>query len=556
MNLNNIEEYVDDIIVGRGYSYYISETIINVNDDEEGEYILNVEGSKIYKVMVKINENGEIKESSCDCPFNFGPICKHEVAAYYHLRDLRKSPIIKGKTRKLNFQELLKEIHREELIKIIIQITDNNENLKQNIIYKYSNFDDTDEVIKFKSLLNSLVNEHIGRDFYIHYNRVYNFAYDMSNLLYDGVEKALTNNNYLLALDIALIAMEECLEAFQYADDSGGSIGMLINEISDKVDDIIIEVIDNGDNKKEEIFNNLLKYMDTKVLEDWQDYRIDLLGICFRFIEEEQYRKTFKKKLMDLIDNEICEFSDYYKEKMLMMQYEIISEYESEGNADLFIEENLKYTSFRELIIKKLQEEGNYLKIIDLTLEAEKKDKDWAGLVSKWKKIRYQAYKSLSLKEEQEKLAKELLLDGKFEYYEELITIHKGNEEALYNEIISQIQEGKNWYWSNLYVKLIVYEKDMGRILEYVKKSPRQIEEYASMLMDEYPIEVIDIYKDHIYSIAKLASDRKRYREVCRSIERFGKFVAKEDINNIIGELSILYRRRPAFLDELSRIKK
>ncbi len=52
-----------------------------------------------------------------------------------------------------------------------------------------------------------------------------------------------------------------------------------------------------------------------------------------------------------------------------------------------------------------------------MALEGEKQDKQYAGLVSNWKKIRYIAYKELLLKEEQEKLAKELLLAGDFEYY-------------------------------------------------------------------------------------------------------------------------------------------
>jgi len=46
------------------------------------------------------------------------------------------------------------------------------------------------------------------------------------------------------------------------------------------------------------------------------------------------------------------------------------------------------------------------LKVIDLALEGERKDKEYAGLVSKWKKVRYIAYKELSLKAEQEKLAR------------------------------------------------------------------------------------------------------------------------------------------------------
>lgn len=125
----------------------------------------------------------------------------------------------------------------------------------------------------------------------------------------------------------------------------------------------------------------------------------------------------------------------------------------------------------------------------------------------------------------------------------------------MYNEILVKIRKGRDWYWNNLYVKLIVYENDLEELLNYVKNNLHQIEEYANILFEKYPDEVIDIYKDYILSTAKAASNRSKYRNVCSIIERYSEFVSVENLKDIINKLRSLYKNRPAFLDELSKIK-
>ena len=45
-------------------------------------------GSEDYEVVVEMGDHGEIIYSECDCPYDFGPVCKHEVAAYFQLFDM------------------------------------------------------------------------------------------------------------------------------------------------------------------------------------------------------------------------------------------------------------------------------------------------------------------------------------------------------------------------------------------------------------------------------------------------------------------------------------
>ena len=88
MNLNNFESYIDKKILDRGYDYYLEDAIDQIEQVDDNEYIFYIKGTYDYEVNLKIDDNGNIIYSGCDCPYDFGPICKHEVAAYYKLNDL------------------------------------------------------------------------------------------------------------------------------------------------------------------------------------------------------------------------------------------------------------------------------------------------------------------------------------------------------------------------------------------------------------------------------------------------------------------------------------
>ncbi len=96
LRLDNFEEVVEPIIVKRGKSYFRSGAIINFTEDA-GEVHAVVQGSERYKVSMEIDADGEIHGHSCTCPYDWGAVCKHEVAVLYYLREKRKEKAVKGK---------------------------------------------------------------------------------------------------------------------------------------------------------------------------------------------------------------------------------------------------------------------------------------------------------------------------------------------------------------------------------------------------------------------------------------------------------------------------
>lgn len=92
-------------------------------------------------------------------------------------------------------------------------------------------------------------------------------------------------------------------------------------------------------------------------------------------------------------------------------------------------------------------------------------------------------------------------------------------------------------------------------MIELIRQDISSVEYYAPKLIAKYKDEVIEIYEEDIKYRAQSSSNRSNYKEVCRKIKEYKKLAEKEKTDKIIDDLIGLYKRKPAFIDELSKIK-
>ena len=88
---NKIKKYIDfyapDKIKQRGKALYKNaEATYSHYDYNKKVHYFKVQGSKLYTVKLSLPKSGHI-ESSCSCPFTWGEICKHTVAALLYTTD-------------------------------------------------------------------------------------------------------------------------------------------------------------------------------------------------------------------------------------------------------------------------------------------------------------------------------------------------------------------------------------------------------------------------------------------------------------------------------------
>ncbi|SFE54379.1 SWIM zinc finger [Thermoanaerobacter thermohydrosulfuricus] len=383
MTIYDFEDYIDEIILHRGYDYYVGGNIIDLYNPGKNEYIFKIQGSDDYEVMIRLDDNGEILYSECNCPYDYGPICKHQVAAFYKLVEIfssqnEASNVQKRAKERQDIKEVLDNLSKEELIDIIMDLIGDDETLKNRLVLRYSKVDSKQELIRCRKLINSIVRKYKSRDGFISYDEAYDFVSEMEDLLW----KARDTEDIFLALDIAFLVLEEAIQAFEYADDSSGSIDLLVSDAIEVIGDIVFRSENLDINLKKEIFNRLLTLSESKIFDGWESYRIDILWLCADFVDIEELRDKLVSKIEYLVSNWSTEnrYGKYITEKLLQILYMIKERYGSREEAEQFVQEHLEFDFFKEVFIQKSFREKEYEKVIELALKWEEQDRQYPGL--------------------------------------------------------------------------------------------------------------------------------------------------------------------------------
>ena len=145
-------------------------------------------------------------------------------------------------------------------------------------------------------------------------------------------------------------------------------------------------------------------------------------------------------------------------------------------------------------------------------------------------------------------------MDGDIDCYLELKELARGQEQALYEEIKEELKRDRGYQGVGLYLSLIEEENDLVGMLEYVRESPEEIEKYSSRLLADYKEEVIRLWETKIRMAAASSRNRNAYQGACAILCRFKEVAGQVHQQEIISELSALYKRKPAYLDELGKI--
>ncbi|MCM3636650.1 hypothetical protein M3152_02875 [Sporosarcina luteola] len=546
MNLYDFEEVVSSTIVDRGSEYYNAGFVLKLTRQGDGRYSALVEGADMYEVAVQLDEEGNILSSYCDCSYDLGPVCKHEVAVYYELIDRLKAndfPEMAGTTLP-DLKTVLESLSKVELIDILLHLADDDPNFHNELLFNHATVDEQQEIARFKRIIDSIIEKYTGREGFITYKYVGDFTNELSAVL----NKVESVKNPLIAFEIAQGLLIEGIKSFQYADDSSGNIGYLLDQTIETMEAIAAGAL--GLDEQSEMLEKLIDLSKSEVFEGWNDFRIDLLGIGLNYAGNEQLRATLLNELEAMVNGSSAnDYGRYENERIYNLMYDIFETHGTSEKARQFLQKNLNYPTFRKRLMQYELKEGNYENVLALASEGESLDKDYRGLVTRWKKWRYKAYKLMKAFDEQMTIGRELLIEGEFEFYWELKDLAE-DATAFYEEVKQELAVKNQW----MFVKLIEAENDVEAILDYVRENPSMVERYLEYLVDSHAEEAIGLFKTHVKEIAQNSFNRKGYKEVCQVLKRYGKVAGREAQMNLAEELKQTYKNRPAFQDELGKL--
>jgi hypothetical protein len=132
------------------------------------------------------------------------------------------------------------------------------------------------------------------------------------------------------------------------------------------------------------------------------------------------------------------------------------------------------------------------------------------------------------------------------------LLIHKELWEKNYNKVLTMIASKTK---SHFYMEILCIEKEWKKLLNKLYDYPYDIFVYGKKMAQHFPKQTYEIYKQVITKDAHMATTRREYRKICRSIKELFEAGGTIEAIELIEEFKHNYKRRPAMLDELSKLR-
>ena len=561
--LHQFEQYIDETILKRGLSYFRDG---HVNEPERiatGMYEVIVEGTDNYTVQLSLDD-GVVTEYVCNCPYDYGPVCKHIAAVLFYLQQdeleiKQKETKAKGerkvrkkrKTKADQIIELLEKVSHDELKQFIIERTENNRSFRDLFLSTYAHFNSSESKEQYSNLINSILRTASGRNGFIDWNASQLVGVEISHLL-DTVQKQIDSNNYRSAFYISIAVMEEMTEALQYSDDSNGDIGGCVYSACE----ILYEIAkDNNDEEmRKSIFSYCVDAFERNTYSGW-DWHSDMLQIASIVLKSE----SEFDKLMILMDK--VQDSEYTQETIQAIKYEILVKIKGDNEANKYLEQNITNSRLRRTAIVNAISQKNFQIARNIASDGIKYDeKDKPGLAKEWYDWLLKIAQATNDKEKIIEYARYLLIDNfrhEQDYYQILKQFIPSEKWNHYVEnIIKDIKAQNRWTGSSHIYNIYIREEWWDKLLEIVKQSPdlNTISSYEQYLAKDYSPELVEMYSIAIINYLEHNMGRKHYKLACRYLRRIIKLGGRKKTNELIEKFRKDYPKRKALIEELNNV--
>ncbi|KOY80117.1 SWIM zinc finger family protein [Lysinibacillus macroides] len=545
MNIHTFEKHFNKIILQRGYDYFINEYVIDVIAIDEHNWQAEVEGSDLYIVNVELEENGDITYADCDCPYDND--CKHMVAVLYTIQEqFNKAPLVSQKQQS-TLQQLLVAQSKENLINLILTVGKSTPQfLKELEIHLMK---PTDIIAASEKLIvHHLRAEQDRHDNFIPQHRATKALKGIYTTIHQA-EEQLENDNYLTAIELSFLCLQYTIEAGQFGDDSYGDFSQALDNSIAVINWAIQDGVEIWTKEQyETVYQLVIHKAMQPILEDWAEYRISLLHACVPLCVDDAIEEQFKALLQSIENTDETRPNNYMLQQIKLHLLE--TKY-SQKEVEAFLEQHISNAEMRDQLIQSAMNRGDYEKVVQLTTDGMKQHQLSLRNLRKWQSNAFIAHKHLGHTEEMRQLASQLLLNGDYDFYRELKALYSTEQwpEAL-EDLLDHLRN------SHLYPKIIVEEQHTLRMLAYCQEQPQRIIQYYPYIKEYYYEEVCALFIDTITNEAKIASNRKKYQDVCHSINKMRQAGYRVEAKQLIEDLLQAYPKRRAFIEELKDIQK
>ncbi len=599
MNLDDFEEDIDSsVILSRGGSYYRGKSVRSLEMIGPNHYKAKVAGSHLYEVTASLDDDREVQEISCTCPYDWGQYCKHEVAFLYALRHHLNTAPQKMVTRPtdVDLTSLLEKRSKKELLSFLLEYAKKSPELASALVVAFPspnragnlkdqgvqgrNADDVgSETLSDGVILKELANqfsracdsglERMSDEDDYGWNRYGWDEYDdddeeeddwqFSSTFKMKIEELLgmarsviKEGNVRYGGSIASIVVHELCSLDYECEYLLSEIEEVIGQVEALFDDVTL----NDDDASwlfAQFFSDVMGYND--VVEE------ALLNLCFQVAETEVDQEMLRKYLVDLASDEsqLEGSANHTILTSLELQHCLLVKQGRVDEAKAFALDHLSYEDMRLIAFESALEAKEYAFAEKLAQEKEASRYGCRGVID-WSIHLFKLYQQSGDKPKMRSMAREFLLHGKLAYYPILKQSYEPAEwEAVLSGLLDELQgrdgaKHASLNRQNVYPEVLKGEGKLDRLLTYVKRQPYLVRTYQDVLLPHYTEEVFALYRTIILAKGETVANRNEYQILASLLEEFASIGGKAVAKACVQELAPRYMKRPAMKDELRKV--
>lgn len=556
--LNEFEQFIDEKILKRGFSYFKGGAIADFLEISNGAYEAIVSGTEAYTVQLEVSNN-TITEHNCDCPYDMGPVCKHLVAVIFHIQqdelELNQPSISKPRKKKTKsvsqqIKELLKTISHNELVEFVQENSQKDKKFRNYFLASFGHLSQNQSKEFYQQQIHSILQSAAGRGGWIGWSDM-KYVVNTTEPFLENARKYLANNNFENVFFISTALLEEMTEAFQYGDDSNGDLGYFIESAMELLSNLTQKELPKTLKKK--LFEYCISSFNQGLFEGW-DWHLGMLYLACDLIEKESDADIALNRL-DTIDGK------YERERAQPFKLDLLRKFKSEKEVEKYINKHISNSLIRTKEIERAFKNKDFERVIHLSEDGIKCDeKDKPGLVKVWYNWLLKVAQAEKNTDKVIKYSRWLFINN-FHPEQDYYQILKKNIEdekwhPFLEEIIKEITPNKRWTYTELLRNIYIKEEWWDRLFIMVKQNPtiQNIQQNEPYLSKDHASELIELYSQRITNYVENNVGRNHYQTACRYLRRMKKLGGNKKVNELIDFFRKKYPQRRALMDELTRV--
>ena len=566
MNLDTFEDEIDSTILSRGLSYYRERNVMSLEMTQPNHYKALVAGTQLYEVTITLDDDREVEDSSCTCPYDWGEYCKHQVAALYALRHLLNSNqhAMVERPKEVDLEALLEGKSKKELLSFLLAYAKKNPSLASALVAAFPSpnqeVNQTNLGIEFRRACEKGLECTENEDMYEWDTNEDEDDWQFTSALRIKIEEllgmarvAIAEGNVRHGGSIASMMVHEMSALDEYEGETlSDEIETFLMQVAGLFDDVTLSADDGP-------------WLFALFFAEADSYEFPtqpaLLRFCLRLAKTESDQEALRKYLLVLATDqpEGTWGASATILNSLELQHALLLKQKRGEDAQALALANLSYEAMRKLAFDHAMETKDYALAERLAKEKEASDYRIHGAMD-WSKLLFKVYQEGGKKDDMRSLAKAFLLHDNLVYYPILKDSYESEEwisvvDGLLDELQAH-EEGRftSEYRRNAYPEVLKAEGKLERLLSYIQKNSRLIRSYQDVLLPTYKGEVFALYGAIIKKDGEAASSRNEYKDLASWLNELEAIGGNDVAKECLQVLAPRYMKRPAMRDEIKKV--